>query len=188
MKATNQLFSVWETQSLIEENRVLILAGKESLLNQLPTGSWIGGTIPYFMSENGGCFSDDQIFVTDLTPFVEDIQIRSYAEDELNGLIRDRYDTGFTYVLIPGMSSIHSKYALEAENLKGIFEIPILGWICGIDINELGKRSPKTINGTTNEVHPNKMVALHAKGKESWVSYLTDWKLSIYLNRETVAL
>ena len=45
------MYSVDEAAGMIRNCEVLLLAGDERLLGQLPRGVWIGGTIPYFMSE-----------------------------------------------------------------------------------------------------------------------------------------
>ena len=52
-----------ETVSLIEEGRILHIAADESLLCRLPKGKWIGGTTPYFISEEGGIFTKERLFV-----------------------------------------------------------------------------------------------------------------------------
>ena len=51
---------------LLGSKRQLILAGDETVLRQLPGGNWIGGTIPYFMTTEGGTVRRDRIFVTEV--------------------------------------------------------------------------------------------------------------------------
>ena len=46
--------TVDEARRLIEGGQPLLLAGDEALLQALPLGDWIGGTIPYFMTAQGG--------------------------------------------------------------------------------------------------------------------------------------
>ena len=48
------MLSIQEVRMKIEQGKRLLLAGDESLLRELPAGNWIGGTIPYFMTETGG--------------------------------------------------------------------------------------------------------------------------------------
>lgn len=48
------LMPVGEAAELIRSGKYLSIAGDEQALKQLPTGNWIGGTIPYFMAEQGG--------------------------------------------------------------------------------------------------------------------------------------
>ena len=52
-----------EVKALIEAGKTLLLAGSESLLADLPKGRWIGGTIPYFMGDEGGTFTESLIQV-----------------------------------------------------------------------------------------------------------------------------
>ena len=56
---------------MIAAGQVLCIAGDEAVLRQLPRGQWIGGTIPYFMTGDGGQVSRDQVFVTPVTGFAE---------------------------------------------------------------------------------------------------------------------
>jgi len=48
------MLSLEEVTEKIIEGKRLLLAGDERLLLQLPAGDWIAGTIPYFMTEEGG--------------------------------------------------------------------------------------------------------------------------------------
>ena len=48
------LLTVDEVKNEVEIGKNLLLAGDENLLGQLPKGNWIGGTIPYFMVDEGG--------------------------------------------------------------------------------------------------------------------------------------
>ena len=58
------LQSIPEVQSAVAAGESLFLAGSREALSQLPAGNWIGGTIPYFMTEQGGLLAEDRIFVT----------------------------------------------------------------------------------------------------------------------------
>ena len=49
----NQILTLEETRRLIEAGELLLIAASQELLDQLPAGQWLGGTIPYFMSEAG---------------------------------------------------------------------------------------------------------------------------------------
>src|SRR6266496_2446272 len=48
------LLEVDEVAERIRRGEPLLLAGDESRLKLLPRGDWIAGTIPYFMSDEGG--------------------------------------------------------------------------------------------------------------------------------------
>ena len=48
------LATLESVQAMIATRRHLIVAGDEALLRSLPKGNWVGGTIPYFMTPEGG--------------------------------------------------------------------------------------------------------------------------------------
>ena len=48
----------------IRSGETFFLAGDESLLRSLPKGRWIGGSIPYFMDQDGGIMSKQSVFLT----------------------------------------------------------------------------------------------------------------------------
>jgi hypothetical protein len=73
------ILTLAEVSEKITKGQTLLLAGEEKLLAQLPKGSWIAGTIPYFISpRDGGIISQDKIFATDISDFATAIEIQSY--------------------------------------------------------------------------------------------------------------
>ena len=40
-----------------------------------------------------------------------------------------------------------STFAKEVQTYAGVFDSPLYGWISGVDVSEIGKRSPKTFAG-----------------------------------------
>lgn len=165
-EAINKLCTIKEVIELINAHKTLVLAGNEDVLKDLPTGNWIGGTIPYFMDTTGGTFSKNKIFVTDLSSIRKDFKICVYNKETLNELINDRYANGFTYLLVPAFSEMHKSYAISAENTQGLYDAPIVGWVTGIDLEELGSKTPKVIDGRSKEVLDDNVVALHIKLEE----------------------
>jgi hypothetical protein len=162
MKTYNKLMSVIDVNALIGSNRVLILAGNETALRKLSKGNWIGGTIPYFIDEKGGCFNKEDVFVTDITDVINSFKVVEYDSSNLASLITDRYANGFTWLLIPGFSEIHQRFSIDVYSLSDIYNSPVIGWITGIDLAELGKVTPKVIHGMTGAFLENKAIALHA--------------------------
>jgi hypothetical protein len=154
--------SIKEANSLIEANRILILAGNESALHKCSKGSWIGGTIPYFIDEDGGCFNKEKVFVTDITDVIVSFKVCEYDGSNLSSLTTDRYANGFTWLLIPGFSGIHQQFSIDVYSMPSIYDSPVMGWITGIDLAELGKVSPKVVHGMTGEFIENKAIAIHA--------------------------
>ncbi len=83
------LWTTEQTSHAIRNGEVLSPAADESLLNRLPKGSWIGGTIRYFMSEEGGQITRDRIFASRLPCKSEQVTIRSYSTPELPNILKD---------------------------------------------------------------------------------------------------
>lgn len=63
MNKHNGLLSIPEASALIESGHFMSIAGDEAALRQLPPGHWIGGSIPYFMSREGGVTTQDSVYV-----------------------------------------------------------------------------------------------------------------------------
>ncbi|HEY8941849.1 MAG TPA: hypothetical protein VIM59_16750, partial [Cellvibrio sp.] len=47
----------------INRGEYLVIAADETVLDGLPSGNWIAGTIPYFMTSEGGKSDREHIFV-----------------------------------------------------------------------------------------------------------------------------
>ncbi len=145
----------------IESGKALFLAGDEELLRQLPRGNWIAGTIPYFMDKAGGTVTRDKIDVTEL-PHPAVLQfIRWYGETELAEIAANTPDPGFTFLILPATSRVHLEYAQNAPNYPGIFLKPVIGWISGVLLEDLGSKTPKAVNGKTGEVSDTRGIAMH---------------------------
>jgi hypothetical protein len=156
------LWNLEQTSQAIRNGEVLSLAADETLLSKLPQGSWIGGTIPYFMGDEGGQISRDKIFATRLPCKLSQVSIRSYATQDLENILRDAPDNGFSIVIIPATSEAHSAYARSAPAFEGMFLKPIIGWISGVHLDDLGKVSPKVFDGRTGLASSDRAVVLHA--------------------------
>ena len=161
MKQTT--YSISEAAAKIAAGNHLIIAGDEKALAQLPQGSWIGGTIPYFMGEQGGCFSQERVLITEWPDSVEGASVRVYTEQTVPGVYADIPDGGFAFVMIPGMSKTHLAFALGAPGYDQFAMRPLLGWITGVNLAELGKTSPKVFVGRTGEVVEDGCVAMHVR-------------------------
>lgn len=154
------LMTVAEVSALIEQDHVLLLAGAEVLLAQLPAGRWIGGTAAYFMTDQGGLGSQDHIFVTDVTGLAEATQLRSYAAPELRDIGQHYSTHGFTVLIVPGLSPILESFAREVQSYQDVFNSPLFGWIAGVEVEQIGKETPKTFAGS-GTAYADRAVALH---------------------------
>lgn len=154
----------------IESGKPLLLAGTEEVLKTLPRGNWVGGTIPYFMDKAGGVISRDLVDVTELIEPVGLGFIRWYGQDELKDLPANTPDPGFTFLILPAGSQAHLEYAQNAPNYPDIFMKPVVGWIAGVLLDDLGKVTPKAVNGKTGELSDVKGIAMHCRLPEGKIA------------------
>jgi hypothetical protein len=158
---SNTLLSPTETARLIANGKALLLAGEEKLLASLPPGNWIGGTIPYFMAGQGGCFCQDKIFVTEI-PLAIQATARAYSTAELPTIYSRAAESDVSFVILPADSAAHTEFALNAPRYSNFAGSPLLGWIAGVDLKELGRISPKVFCGSSKPMD-NVAAVLHVK-------------------------
>ena len=158
----SKLCNISEANALIDAGRRLHVAGDEAVLAELHRGTWIGGTIPYFLTREGGLVDRNRAFVTELPDSVTRAETALVGENELARLTAEAPENGFSLVILPGMSGIHASYALNAERLPSLYERPIIGWVSGVHLSELGTVKPKVVNGKTGEFCSERLAVLHA--------------------------
>jgi len=156
------ILTVDDVAQRISQGQTLLLAGDEKLLAKLPKGKWVAGTIPYFVSPGtGGVISQDKIFVTDISEMGSGTQIRFYDENQLANIYDEGGDSGFSFIIIPAMSDVHSTFALNAPNYANFGAKPLIGWISGVHLDDLGSITPKVFNGETGESTDKLAVVMH---------------------------
>lgn len=160
MMNTPGLMTIAAAADLIRSGRYLAVAGDEAALRQLPTGNWIGGTIPYFMGADGGRSSRDLVFVNAIAVFDEPPLIRMYSLETLPRLCLNAPDNGYSVIIIPGFSEVHSSYARNAPNYEDMFQKPVIGWISGVHLDDLGKATAKVVHGQTGQFSESTAVVL----------------------------
>lgn len=156
------IMNVGDVEKLIEKGKTLLLAGEEDLLRKLPKGRWVGGTIPYFITpENGGMVSQDKLFVTDISDVTDSIDIKIYDDNSLGKIYTDSAGSGFSFIIIPAMSTVHSNFAINGPNYKDFGCQPLVGWISGVHLDDLGKNTPKVFDGLSGGAHEQEAVVMH---------------------------
>lgn len=155
------LQSLQDAIKSIESGHRLVIAGDEDLLLKLPKGNWIGGSIPYFMDAKGGKISKTEVFVNNLTDCTTGSVIKTYSVADLPKIANEAPEHGFSMVIIPAFSEAHFSYAQNAPNYEDIFMKPILGWVSGLHLNDLGKVTPKVFNGLTGTSFEKEAVVMH---------------------------
>jgi hypothetical protein len=167
-----RLRTISETNALIDAGKRLHLAADEAVLRELHRGVWIGGTIPYFLTDEGGLSDRHRVFVTELPETATVTGITLLAENELARLPGDAPENGFTLVIIPGFSQILTTYAINGENLPRIYEHPVIGWVSGVHLDDVATVKPKVVNGQTGEFSSDRMAVLHAALPSTQVAHI----------------
>jgi hypothetical protein len=157
------LATVEDVKRLLSQGKKLALAADEKLLDALPRGEWIAGTIPYFMTEDGGQVTRDKLYVDVMPSFLQSCRIDLYGEPELPRIAQESPEKGFSIVILPAFSKVHQDYALNAASYDGIFLKSIFGWVSGIHLSDLGSASPKVFSGPTGESSSAKAVVMHVE-------------------------
>jgi len=155
------LNTVAEVSEMIRAGRRLLLAGEEGTLRRLPQGEWIGGTIPYFMTHGGGLVSREGIFVTEVPPEVTSTRIVTHDAESLSGIAQEAPENGFTFLVLPAYSPVHLSYAHDAPDYPQMYLKPIVGWIAGVHLEDLGRTLPKVVDGRTGQFSEDLAVAMH---------------------------
>ena len=145
---------------LIKAGKTLHIAADESLLAQLPTGKWIGGTTPYFIGEEGGLFTKDRLFVNEIK-FAEDVKVAVYGKYNVLQIVEECFDNGLTTLILPFGSAVAANYAKAAPEVDELLMHPTVGWVAGFDLNTGGVA--KVYDGTTGQSYSDKAVAMYLK-------------------------
>jgi hypothetical protein len=163
---TSSTLNLSELTEKIEAGEFLIVACDESILSQLPSGNWIGGSIPYFMGDDGGIVSRDIIFVHTISGCAQP-RITPYDVNSISRIAQDAPDNGFTITILPAGSAVHSEYAENAPSFPNMFFSPIIGWVAGVHLDEVTNNTAKTVFGPGGMLMNDKAVAMHVSLPEN---------------------
>jgi len=158
---SSSLHSIPEVKAAIAAGESLFLAGSREALSQLPPGNWVGGTICYFMTEEGGMLSEDSIFATRVPECALSAQAAGYGPEDLAQLYRDAPANGFTFLVLPAGSEVHKTFAEKAPSFDEFLLRLVVGWVSGVRLDRIGKDTPAVFNGKTGAVFEDRCVALH---------------------------
>jgi len=159
--AHGSLLGLVEAARRIERGAFLTIAGDEDLLRQLPRGNWIGGTIPYFMAQDGGEMSRNRVFVSEIAHVSPAPRIRFHDVTSLDRICVEAPDNGYSILIIPAFSAVHSHYARNAPGFDDMFVKPLVGWVSGCHLDDIERATPMVINGQTGEFDSERAVVMH---------------------------
>ncbi len=167
----DSLYSLTEAKKIIASGKPVQVAGHEGLLKQLPKGNWIGGTTIYFLGQTGGVTSTELIQILPINEFVESISIKKYSHNDLEQITDDYPKNGTSFIIIPGFSEAHIKFAKDSFMFSKLFDSPLLGWISGFDLKDPDGQA-KVFNGQTGEILNNEAIVMHCNLPSRYGSYL----------------
>lgn len=64
-------------------------------------------------------------------------------------------------MILPAFSEVHYEYAQHASTYDDMFMKPLVGWVAGLHLDDLGHRAPKVRDGCTGAMLENHAVAIH---------------------------
>ena len=158
----NSMMTIEAASEKIRAGAVLVVAGSVEALKQLPKGNWIGGSSYYFMAEDGGRVDRENVFVTEIDA-AKNSKTVAISADNLPDLAKRPFANGFSVVLIPAFSEAHVDFAVHGSTYENIFDQPLMGWIAGVHLDEIGQVPPTVFNGADGAAHEADVCVLHVE-------------------------
>ncbi len=157
----SQLESVDAVVARINRGETLLLAGDPALLAKLPKGNWIAGSIPYFHDAKGMHETRDLLAV-DMPPVeATGMRIEVLAADEVTTIAKRARPGEYIYVIAPAFSDAVTSFVASEHDIPGLLNQPIVGWVTGVHLTEMGKGTPVAIDGRNGKVHANALVCAY---------------------------
>lgn len=150
-----------EFSARLRGGRSFLVAGDEGLLRRLPKGDWVGGTASYFLAEAGGIHARDRVYAAEVPEFAAGAEIKVYDAASVAGVYSDAPDNGYSLVVIPGASRTLRAFALGAPRYENFACRPLLGWVSGVELPDVGKVSPKVFDGRDGRAYDDAAAVLH---------------------------
>ena len=157
---------VREAAELINQGRLLHIAGDESLLKMLPAGNWIGGTTPYFITNGGAASAKDRLFVNEIKGAL-DFRIQTYTAGDIESIVKNAFTSGLTFLVLPYESEAAAVYSKRAPYIDNLYMTPVIGWVSGFDLHVRGQAL--TFDGT-GHAYCDRAAALHIKLPENRIA------------------
>ncbi len=174
---SGEMMDAGEVEQLIKNGENLVLAGDNGVLSTLPSGNWIGGTIPYFMTTKGGLFSREKIYATRIPDFVRKATPKVYSLKTIHEVYLDAPKNGFSIIILPAFSAIHTSFALKSPSYKNFGNSPLIGWISGVSLENTKGDKPGVFDGQIG--YNDNAVVLHVElppGKTAKIKTLNIFK------------
>jgi hypothetical protein len=156
----NEFLTATAAAERISSGAVMSIAGDAALLAKLPKGTWIGGSTVYFMTAEGGKIDRDHLFCTTF-PAGTTAMARHLDTANLSQLAEGYASNGVTLIVLPAFSAAHARFAEDGMSYAGLFNQPLMGWVSGVHLDNLGKEKPTVFDGASGKSHTDGAVLLH---------------------------
>lgn len=154
-----RLMRLEEAADFIETGAPCVIAGPSEALRRLPTGNWIGGSTPSFITRRESGDAGPHVLLTVL-PEATRFSLGWCGPDELDRLAQEAPEHGFSFLIVPFDSEVHRRFAIGGREIEGLFLRPVIGWVAGVP--ELAEGvSPICVLGSTGEVTSVAVVFFH---------------------------
>jgi hypothetical protein len=150
--------TVAELATMIQAGRILLLAGEEALLAQLPAGRWIGGSAAAFLGLADSS-AQGRICYSDLTEHAQAAEILLLDASGLPGLAARYPENGFSVLILPGLSALLVSFARDGADYPGLYNSPLIGWMSAVDLAGPPAR-PKIFAGS-GQAHAERGALMH---------------------------
>lgn len=158
-----RLLEIAEASTLVESGQALLIAGDERSLDRLPRGRWIAGTIPYFMTEEGGVVERRRVFVESLPDGFDCLDIRRYGEEDISRVYVELPAHTMGVIILPGGTRVHMSFALNAPRYERFATAPLFGWVSGVHLAEVSTTRPKVFDGSAGAALQDEAVVMHVR-------------------------
>ena len=98
-----------------------------------------------------------------MLPEAVEARIATFANDTLPQVAAGRFANGFTCLLMPAFTETHRAYAVDGPAYPGLCDQPVMGWVAGVLLAEIGSRKPLVFDGRTGQAHEDAALAMHVR-------------------------
>jgi len=164
-----------EVVNMISQGDYMVISGDERVLASLPSGNWIAGTIPYFMTDEGGKVDQDKLYVNTISGVTANNppRLTLYDSKTISRIAQEAPEHGFTILILPASSEVHLSYAQNAPDFPNMYFSPIIGWISGVHLDEIAETSAKVGFGPAGGMlSDTQAAAMHIPLPEDQVAHI----------------
>jgi hypothetical protein len=157
----SRLETVDAVAARIRRGESLLLSGDPQLLAKLPNGNWLAGSIPYFHDAQGMRESREVIGVDTLPREATGMRIEVLSATEVASVAQRAQPGEYVYVIAPAFSEAVNAFVAQEHEIPGLLNQPVVGWVSGVALSEIGATKPVVVDGRTGTIHDNALVCAY---------------------------